>query len=817
MHEDRRAHRERLAVWEPTNESGGGRTPPRPPSPRSRDPKGPGGTAICFMYRNCFELDDDDELDPLELPPSLAPRRDAWRTASGVGGDEHDSEVASMHEEMRAFAGAHARQERTQHPAGGEAAGSRMEASRKPRLNEHYAGQCRNAASEWQIHDVSDAIAQLQSIEAVRVFESMRTAACLHGTLDVLLRHAAPSGSSSQHAARGAINLQAAAQVHLQQRAAQMAASLKADTSRWALHGASEEQLADACSALTQILDEGKPKSAHGNENSAWRHWLSFCVTFNTDPWRNNPASLSAEGRERETVTLALAFTHIYERMSNRPGRKFPPKPQSALQVLRTVRRMHARLGIEMVPLTLVTRLVHALNRRYVARYGIDSLQPQRVEPLTNTLIQSIMSEEMNGVRVGSETVDWSSRRWKSVRSLWATLAQTGFRRDEVSLAAGETLNGSKMSRASVRYRIGGVDRATTPSAAELKKMKAGDFVLLIPATCKTDQVGLEWGQKPIWLPFSATAAVCAARELRDIELAWPVADGEQRARTPLFTDGAGRALVSSKLNELLRNMLVASGQVSRERAQVYTLHSFRRYLACALLASKADSFTIMALLRWKTDESLKVYADFNPSTYGGWLTAAGGADISSIRTRNLPRTDFLDLATTQERYDHQLQQAAERANATAPADDEVDHRIEDCSDDEADDEREQPAPRPPQLPATRAGGGARRRGSELLHREPEPKRTRTAAQPKPSKVRVGRRSYEVSQDDRRGLVGCDVDMPNEAWGGRYADGGSTQTRVLHHAPLASGDGSDAYICEAEGVKYLFRASDVEAASTASA
>ena len=769
------------------------------------------------MYRNCFDWEEDDELDPLELPPSLAPRRDTWRNAGSFGGDEHDTEVASMHDEMRAFASAHAQQERTQHPAGGEAAGSRKEASRKPQLNEHYAGQNRNAASEWQQHDIDDAITQLQSVEAVRTFESRRTAACLHGTLEVLLGQAAPTGSSSQHSAHGALRLQPAVQVHLQQRAAQMAASLKADTSRWALQGASEEQLLDACSALTQILDEGKPKSAHGNENSAWRHWLSFCVKFSTDPWRNNPASMSSEGRERETVTLALAFTHIYERMSNRPGRKFPPKPQSALQVLRTVRRMHARLGIEMVPLTLVTRLVHALNRRYVARYGIDSLQPQRVEPLTNELIQSIISDAMDGTKVGSETVDWSSRRWKSVRALWATLAQTGFRRDEISLAEGETLNGSKMSRASVRYRIGGVDRPSTPSAAELNKMKTGDFVLLIPATCKTDQVGLEWGQKPIWLPFSATATICAARELRDIELAWPVADGEQRARTPLFTDGAGRALVSSRLNALLRNMLVASGRVTRERAQVYTLHSFRRYLACALLASKADSFTIMALLRWKTDESLKVYADFNPSTYGGWLTAAGSADISSIRTRNLPRTDYLDLAATQERYDHQLQQAAERANATAPADDDIDYHIEDCSDDEVDNEPQQHAPQPPKPPAAQLGEERRRRGSELLRREPVQKKTRAAAQPKPVKVRAGRRSYVISQTDPRALTGREIQMPNHAWGPSYADGGSTATRVLHHAPAASDDGTDAYICEAEDCKYLFRAAEVAAAAETTA
>ena len=59
--------------------------------------------------------------------------------------------------------------------------------------------------------------------------------------------------------------------------------------------------------------------------------------------------------------------------------------------MLRTIRRIHARLGIEMVPLTLVARMVHSLNRRYVEQFGIEALQPQRVEPLTNAAIRAML------------------------------------------------------------------------------------------------------------------------------------------------------------------------------------------------------------------------------------------------------------------------------------------------------------------------------------------------------------------------------------------------------------------------------------------
>ena len=55
--------------------------------------------------------------------------------------------------------------------------------------------------------------------------------------------------------------------------------------------------------------------------------------------------------------------------------------------------------------------------------------------------------------------------------------------------------------------------------------------------------------------------------------------------------------------------------------------------------------------------------------------------------------------------------------------------------------------------------------------------------------------------------------MPNDKWGARYNDGGATLTAVLHRAPGAGDDGSDAYICEADGHKYLFALSDVAAAA----
>ena len=48
--------------------------------------------------------------------------------------------------------------------------------------------------------------------------------------------------------------------------------------------------------------------------------------------------------------------------------------------------------------------------------------------------------------------------------------------------------------------------------------------------------------------------------------------------------------------------------------------------------------------------------------------------------------------------------------------------------------------------------------------------------------------------------------MPNAEWGTRYDDGGAAVCTVLGFAAGAADDGSDGYVVETEGNKYLFLA-----------
>lgn len=141
------------------------------------------------------------------------------------------------------------------------------------------------------------------------------------------------------------------------------------------------------------------------------------------------------------------------------------------------------------------------------------------------------------------------------------------------------------------------------PLRPQLAGLCDGDIMMVIPLPSKADRFGTQWGGRPLYLRYSSSAPINAAREVAAIELALPCT-GEQRLRTPLFTEADGSMTQHSVLAVAFRQALLAMG-VSKERADSLTLHSFRRYLACALLGQKVPADTICAIMRWKSIKPL--------------------------------------------------------------------------------------------------------------------------------------------------------------------------------------------------------------------
>ena len=336
--------------------------------------------------------------------------------------------------------------------------------------------------------------------------------------------------------------------------------------------------------------------------------------------------------------------------------------------------------------------MADSLNREYIDAHGWEALQVDRVAPLTNTIIEGM---------IHASTISGGTlMRDESARALWATMAQTGFRKAEVAVGNGATFGPSCLTRHNLRWRIGGVETAD-PSTDQLLDMKEGDMAMLIPPKSKCDQFGLEWGQAPIYLRFHHDAAICAARELRDLELALPRHGLQQREGTALFVRDDASPISCNDVDSLFKTCIAQSG-VSRSATARYSPHSFRRYLACALKAQGASDSTIQALLRWKTAESLKLYSSLNDEAYAALVGGAGTANVSSVRTNALPRAELLDAAGNFENARASLDAAAVAAAAAPPeADDSYIISDEASSDDDGDGPPHSSAP-PPSAPPPR-------------------------------------------------------------------------------------------------------------------
>ena len=106
-----------------------------------------------------------------------------------------------------------------------------------------------------------------------------------------------------------------------------------------------------------------------------------------------------------------------------------------------------------------------------------------------------------------------------------------------------------------------------------------------------------------------------------------------------MFVTGAKKPMSDTALRSAFKDRLNAGAFTAKQVGDV-SLHSFRVYLACALLQLGRTHAQIQALLRWKCDEALRIYARLNSSAYADLLDGVGDVVLDQARTHNLPQHD---------------------------------------------------------------------------------------------------------------------------------------------------------------------------------
>ena len=340
-------------------------------------------------------------------------------------------------------------------------------------------------------------------------------------------------------------------------------------------------------------------------------------------------ARMVQEDPERESIILAHFALWVYPRIKPRSSSATWAKPSSALAYPLAMIRIFGRWGVHLPKITSIRAEMSGLMRTVVNVFGSRFLVPHRKDPLTLDMIQAV-ANIARGAPVGGRQWNPSSFGAVQLVDMLSFMIVTGFRLGElVYHNSGEFMY---LVWADVTAVIDGVTYSD-PSEAQWASMKTGDYIVVVPPRSKTDQFGEVHCPFPSTIPFEDTA-LNAARRIRDAALRHPC-HGEARDTTPLFADQDGKPHSHSHLDALLRKVLTYT--VGPERAQLYSWHSARIGLACALRAANCPPETVQLICRWMCPESLRVYALKGTSEHALWVSRAMSANVDAVRGTSYP------------------------------------------------------------------------------------------------------------------------------------------------------------------------------------
>ena len=404
--------------------------------------------------------------------------------------------------------------------------------------------------------------------------------------------------------------------------------------------------LADLFRSIGNVMDAGIPDGTLKVDNLAWRRWSEFVDILKTPAWRlDRQAHSGADpaGFDRESMLLCAFLIWCYDIIQPRSKNDPAPKPQSCYNMVSGVRRIHRRANVDMVSCQQLSAVMKGITAQHIIEHGAESLLPERKEPIGPVLLRALLSLP-DGTVLGKKTLNWADPLFLCLGAMFALGGGTGFRKAEVALPGGTTFNDRRVRRASLLWEIDGAVYAD-PSPAQLRGLvPLRDKAIIKPPRSKGDQDGTKFGAHPIYQIYDPADIANAAAWLLRIELRFP-RRGAYRLITPLFFSEARKytCISHSTVDTYLAHLL--HYVVPHDKVTCYSFHSFRIGFACALLAAGCPYDMIQALARWRSAESVKIYARINPSDYTTWVSQALLQDTTSHTTARLPVIDAQGIA----------------------------------------------------------------------------------------------------------------------------------------------------------------------------
>ena len=418
-----------------------------------------------------------------------------------------------------------------------------------------------------------------------------------------------------------------------------MTASLFNDKSPYALQLGDEPVMREAVQSLFTLINDYVPTGTKSKDKSDWKWWEKMTARFGTRAWRDDAlANLGYDraGHFREIILQALVLVEVSKEMVpkqiTRRQAGLKAKPGSAFGVLTSARRVHARFCIQMAKSPLVHLVLKSLLKRYIANHGLHALLPKRKEPFTREMIIQMLNLDPPTSKSNSYGPCDNGHDFMVVLVMLQILVQTGMRLSEL-IGTDDTCR-PPMCWDSFIYLLENV-LLHSLSSEQADSMDADSCVLLKVGTAKADPTGSHWAPFPVYLPYRGSEQLNAARAIRDLDQVMQVPEMNRRD-TGVFVKRSGKRMARTYLVNTLDAMVRAVGKDPTQ----FSFHSARIWLACALKESGASNNRTQGMVRWLSEDSLRIYARDSRHTYAHWLDKAMQANVDAKQVANLPTLD---------------------------------------------------------------------------------------------------------------------------------------------------------------------------------
>ena len=390
------------------------------------------------------------------------------------------------------------------------------------------------------------------------------------------------------------------------QAAALIADTLISDTSPYALLPDNPEAVRRLCTSAMRTQERGTPHGTARSNDNGYKWALGHCLRTNQSIMR--PLVLDAVDRIREPWFYAHLFLDITERIPARarrdPDAPTQGKPSSGLLAVLAFRRVLRSCTCELVSLTLVYAILKGKNAEFRERWGKHALVVKHMRCFQLSQLLAIAA----ALRA-CQIVQWTAIRHEATLLTVLYMLHTAARNDE----AVESYRGdSYPTHTDFEWYDAGIHVPATP--ANVGALTTGALLCVLAQPSKADQDNATWGNKKMHFELRIGEPLNFAAAWRQWQLNHPVAL-DRRASTPAFSPTADAVPYrGDELQTDFNTLLVFLFGIAI--AALHSLHAIRVTVACVLLAHKRSDGRIQAMCRWKSPESLRVYAEMTAAEY---------------------------------------------------------------------------------------------------------------------------------------------------------------------------------------------------------